>query len=126
MSGKRYPEEFKIEAVRQVVDRGYRFRYLYRLRAPTLGKYPLQSLCPLVRMSRCRVAQGCARAARLLRPFSQQGSDRTHRVIGFSECTPKEWLTAVQIPGAFNMTSNETTLADRLRVCEPGSDSLLV
>ncbi len=23
MSGKRYPEEFKIEAVRQVVDRGY-------------------------------------------------------------------------------------------------------
>ena len=24
MSGKRYPEEFKIEAVKQVVDRGYR------------------------------------------------------------------------------------------------------
>ncbi len=23
MSGKRYPEEFKIEAVKQVVDRGY-------------------------------------------------------------------------------------------------------
>jgi len=23
MSGKRYPEEFKVEAVRQVVDRGY-------------------------------------------------------------------------------------------------------
>jgi transposase len=25
MSGKRYPEEFKIEAVKQVVDRGYSF-----------------------------------------------------------------------------------------------------
>ncbi len=30
-------------------------------------KYALQSLCPLVRMSRCREAHGCARTARSLR-----------------------------------------------------------
>ncbi len=29
MSGKRYPEEFKIEAVRQVVDRGHSLQMLH-------------------------------------------------------------------------------------------------
>nr|WP_241389464.1 hypothetical protein [Serratia entomophila] len=29
MSGKRYPEEFKIEAVKQVVDRGYLLIFIY-------------------------------------------------------------------------------------------------
>jgi len=31
MSGKRYPEEFKIEAVKQIVDRGYRIADVARL-----------------------------------------------------------------------------------------------
>ena len=30
MSGKRYPEEFKIEAVKQVVDRGYSVACVFR------------------------------------------------------------------------------------------------
>jgi len=31
MSGKRYPEEFKIEAVKQVTDRGYKGEVAKRL-----------------------------------------------------------------------------------------------
>ena len=38
MSGKRYPEEFKIEAVKQVVDRGQRaFRAAFARAKPLAG-----------------------------------------------------------------------------------------
>jgi transposase len=39
MSGKRYPEEFKIEAVKQVVDRGYLLSVATRLDITTHSLY---------------------------------------------------------------------------------------
>ncbi|WP_141402852.1 transposase, partial [Kosakonia sacchari] len=42
MSGKRYPEEFKIEAVKQVVDRGYSVASVaILLEFPTHHPFPL-------------------------------------------------------------------------------------
>jgi len=37
MSGKRYPEEFKIEAVKQVTDRGYKVSEVARRRGRLRG-----------------------------------------------------------------------------------------
>ena len=44
-------------------------------------EHAFQTLCPLVRMSRCRVAHGCAGAASLLMPGARPGFDRVSLVV---------------------------------------------
>jgi len=50
MSGKRYPDEFKIEAVKQVTDRGHTTR---RLMLPSGWESSQHSLYPMDQAIRC-------------------------------------------------------------------------
>ena len=54
-------------------------------------EYAFESLRPLVRMSWCREAQGCARAARSLMPGARRGFDPVSRPVALSFCLYPAW-----------------------------------